>query len=436
MTASCSPSCDRLWSYLLHKETEIMLSRRSTLLAASALALATGLCFAVPASAADQVVKIGLDLSLTGADAQSALLVKNGAILAIDEANAHKTVPGIRFEAVVLDDGTATAGQYDPAQAAINAKKMGADPAVMAAVGPEMSGAGKAMAPILSAYNLATITPSSTNPDITDPKFAAQYRPKGKAIYFRTVATDAYQGPNMANYFADTLKVKSLYVLDDTGSYGEGIANAFQAQAEKKGIKVLGRDKLDPKAADYSAVLTKIKQLNPDALYYGGVLQAGVKLVKQTYEILPHEMIKGGGDGLVGPEMFTGAGYPAAEGWYGTQASPHVTEDKAMEGWVARYKAAFNLAPDDYAVTGFDASLVIIDAVKRLKAEGKAISRDSVRDAIATGKVKTLQGPVSFDANGDIEDKVISVFRAHENKAVPLDDVNAQFKYVGVAPQS
>ena len=121
------------------------------------------------------------------------------------------------------------------------------------------------MAPILSWGDLATITPSSTNPDITDPKFAAQYRPAGKAIYFRTVTTDNYQGPYMANFYKDMLKVKSVYVLDDTGAYGEGLANAFEKQAEKDGIKVVGRDKLDPKAADYCSVLTKIDQLNPES---------------------------------------------------------------------------------------------------------------------------------------------------------------------------
>ena len=77
---------------------------------------------------------------------------------------------------------------------------MVSDKDVVAAIGPQMSGSGKAMAPILSQGDLATITPSSTNPDITDPKFAAQYRPAGKAIYFRTVTTDAFQGPNMANF--------------------------------------------------------------------------------------------------------------------------------------------------------------------------------------------------------------------------------------------
>jgi branched-chain amino acid transport system substrate-binding protein len=412
-----------------------MFAFRSTLLAASALVVA-GLGVAPSAHAADQLVKIGIDASLTGGDAHEALVVKDAALMAIDQANATHAVKGVTFEASVLDDGTATAGQYDPAQGAINARKFVSDKAVVAAVGPQMSGVGKAMAPILSWGDLAIITPSSTNPDLTDPKFAAQYRPAGKPIYFRTVATDAYQGPNMANFFAEQLKVKTIYILDDSGAYGAGIADTFSAEIEKKGVKVLGRDKLDPKAADYSAVLTKIKQLNPDALYYGGVLQAGVKLVKQVYDILPHTIVRGGGDGIVGAEMFTAAGYPAAEGWYATQASPHVTEDPALGEWIAQYKAKFNNAPDDYAVTSYDATLVIIDAVKRVAATGKPVTRDAVRDAIQTVNVKTLQGPVSFDENGDIKDKVISIFQAHENKDRPLDDTDGQFKYVGVAPQS
>src|SRR6185503_11696172 len=192
--------------------------------------------------------------------------IKNGALMAFEEINAKHELAGYRIEPVILDDGTATAGQYDPAQAATNARKMVADKEVVAALGPQMSGAGKAMTPILSQGGLATITPSSTNPDITNPKFAEQYRPAGKPIYFRTVTTDAYQGPNMANFFADKLKVKSVFVLDDSGAFGVGVADSFQKQAEAKGIKVAGRDRLDPKAADYTAILTKIKSLNVDGL--------------------------------------------------------------------------------------------------------------------------------------------------------------------------
>jgi branched-chain amino acid transport system substrate-binding protein len=354
--------------------------------------------------------------------------------LAFDEINAKGGVNGYKIIVTPYDDGTATSGQYDPAQAATNARKMVSNKSTVAAIGPQMSGAGKAMAPILSAGNLAIITPASTNPDITDPRFAAQYRPQGKAIYFRTVATDAFQGPYMANYYADVLKVKTCYILDDSGAYGVGLADAFQAQAEKKGIKIMGRDRLDPKAADYTAVLTKIKSLNPEAFYYGGVLQAGVKLAKQAYDIVP-KMIKGGGDGVDGPEMLTAVGYPANEGWYATVASPHVTGEAKMADWVKSYKTKFKVDPDDYAVTAYDAAIVIITAIKQITDAGKEPTRDAVRDAIQDVKVNTLQGPIAFDANGDLQDKTISVFQIKQDKSIPADDMR-QYRYIGVAPSA
>jgi branched-chain amino acid transport system substrate-binding protein len=388
-----------------------------------------------PAYAEDKVVKVGINLSLTGADAEGATRILDGAILAIDQANAANVVPGYKIEILKLDDGTATAGQYDPAQAATNARKMVSDKDVVAAIGPQMSGAGKAMSPILSQGNLAIITPSSTNPDITNPKFADQYRPAGKAIYFRTVTTDAFQGPNMANYMAEVLKIKSVYVLDDSGAYGVGLADAYQGQAEKKGIKVLGRDRLDPKAADYTAVLTKIKQLNPDALYYGGVLQAGVKLAKQAHDIVP-DMIKAGGDGMYGPELLTAVGYPANEGWYATIASPHLSGDNKVAAFTQLYVDKFGMQPDDYAITAYDAGLVIVDAVKKVAASGKPVTRDSVRDAIQATKTPTLQGSVSFDANGDLTDRTVSVFQIKQDKSAKPDDMDKQYHYIAVAPQS
>jgi branched-chain amino acid transport system substrate-binding protein len=345
-------------------------------------------------------------------------------------------VKGVTFDLVKFDDATATAGQYDPAQAVTNARKMVSDKDYVAAIGPQMSGAGKAMSPILSAGNLAIITPSSTNPDITDPKFAAQYRPSGKAIYFRTVATDAFQGPNMANYMADTLKIKSVYILDDSGAYGVGLADAYQRQAEARGLKVLGRDRLDPKAADYSAVLTKVKAAAPDALYYGGVGQAGVKLAKQAYEIVPN-MIKAGGDGMQTADLLKGAGFPAVDGWYATVASPHVTEDPKTAGFRDRYFARFKIYPDDYTITCYTAAQVIIDAAGKVAASGKPVTRDAVRDAIqGTSMADSMLGPIQFDDNGDLKNKIISVFQIRKDDKHALDDPDAQYKYVGVAPMS
>jgi branched-chain amino acid transport system substrate-binding protein len=413
-----------------------MLTRRTLIASLSTTALA-GTLFARShrAAAADKTVTVGINLPFTGADAHDAELIRDGALLAIGEANAKGGVGGYKIEVLLLDDGTATAGQYDPAQAATNARKMVANDAVVAAIGPQMSGSGKAMSPILSEGGLATITPSSTNPDITDPKFAGQYRPKGKAIYFRTVTTDAFQGPNMANYFADILRVKSVYVLDDSGAYGVGIADAFQAQAAKRGIKILGRDQLNPKEADYTTTLTKIKALDPDALYYGGVAQAGVKVVKQSYDILP-KVIKAGGDGVYGAEILTGAGFPAVQGWYATTASPNLVEEPEAAPMIERFAKKYHQQPGNYSLTAYDAALVICDAIGRVAASGKEVTRDAVRDAIQASHVKTLQGEISFDANGDITNRVISVFQITRNDKYPLDDVLHQYKYLGVAPAS
>jgi branched-chain amino acid transport system substrate-binding protein len=411
-----------------------MLTRRQAFLATTASAVIVGIG-ADPARAADKLIRIGLDLSLTGADSQGANRVKNGIVMAFDAANQGNAIPGYKFDLLVLDDGTATSGQYDPAQAATNARKMVADKDVVAAIGPQMSGAGKAMTPILSQGGLATITPSSTNPDITSPKFADQYRPAGKPIYFRTVTTDAFQGPNMANFLAEKLKVKSVYILDDSGAFGVGVADSFEKQAKAKGMEVMGRDRLDPKAADYTAILTKIKSLKPQAIYYGGVTQAGVKLAKQAYDIIP-DIIKAGPDGMVSSDLLSGAGFPAVEGWYTSIAAPHLTADSKAAQFTEAFKGRFGESPDDYTITAYDAALVVIDSVKRVAASGKPVTRQSVRDAIQASKVPTIQGVVSFDENGDLSDRTVSVFQIKKDTAKPLTDVSAQYQYIEVAPQS
>jgi branched-chain amino acid transport system substrate-binding protein len=381
-----------------------------------------------PIAAAQDVppsVIIGINLPFTGADAADAANIRDGALMAIEEINQRGGIAGkIMIEPLLKDDGTVAAGQYDPAQAATNTKQFVADPNVVAVVGPQMSGSGKAMAPIASDAGLMLITPSSTNPDITDPNFASQYRPNGKAIYFRTVTTDAFQGPYMANYAAESLGIRSIYILDDTGAYGEGIANAFEGQAKAKGINVLGHDKLNPKESDYTTVLTKIKALNPDALYYGGVQQAAVKLAKQANDVMPN-MPKMGGDGVYSVSFPQDAGR-AAENWYATIAAPDTIDEPQAQDWVAKYQSRYGASPQDYALTAYDAVLVLDDTISRLLTDGMPITRENVRDYAQTTNLPTLQGTISFDANGDLQEKIISVFQVKDG----------QYKYIGAAPQT
>jgi branched-chain amino acid transport system substrate-binding protein len=392
-----------------------------------ALLLALGLLLGWPSGgvAQQKVLKIGVSFPITGADADSADAMLKGIQMAVEEVNQKGGAGGYTFEAVVFDSATPAAGQYDPAQAATNYKKFIADNLVVAAVGPIMSGEGKAISPILSEADMATVTPSSTNPDITDPKFKDQYRPKGKAVYFRNVTTDAYQGPNMANHAFHKLKVKSVYVVDDGGAFGVGIADSFTRRAKELGIKVLGRDQLNPKEADYKTILTKVKGMNPDALYYGGVQQAAVKLARQAYEIMP-KVHKLGSDGIYDLSFPEQAGKEAAEGWWASNASPDMLDDPKAQEWINKYKSKFKRDPTNYAITSYNGVFVIADAVSRVAKTGKPVTRAAVRDAIEKTDLKgTLQGPISYDANGDIKTKTVALYQVKDGK----------FKYVGVAPE-
>jgi branched-chain amino acid transport system substrate-binding protein len=381
----------------------------------------------------DKVLSIGMTFPITGTLALQAGVVRDAALYAIQEANEKGGIAGYKLRDVTLDDASPTTGQYDPALAATNARKLLQDPTVIAAVGPLNSGSAKAVSPIYSQGGMATISGSATNPDLTDPKFAQIYHPASPPIFFRTVTTDAYQGPNLANYFAETLKIQKIVVLDDGGAYGVGMADAFAAQAAKKGMTVLIRDRLDPLNADYTGILTRAKGLETQALYYGGDPGAGTKVVKQSYDLLPN-IAKGGGDGVHTPDMLTGGGMPAIEGWYATSAAAHVLDQPEVRPWAERYVAKTGKQPADYTVTYYDAAQVIFDAIARVAKAGKPVNRANVRDAIATTNLKTLQGDIAFDANGDMASKIVSIYQVKYDSKYPMGDVVHQFSYVGVAP--
>jgi branched-chain amino acid transport system substrate-binding protein len=399
---------------------------RRGIIGALAVLLAVGLLVVLPGDgvAQSKVVKIGLSIPITGADADGADAIVKGAQMAIAEVNAKGGVAGYKLEGVVYDSATPAAGQYDPAQAATNYKKFIADSLVLAAVGPEMSGEGKAISPIISEADMATITPASTNPDITDPKFKSQYRPKGKAVYFRNVTTDAYQGPNMANYLFHQVKMKSVYVLDDSGAFGVGIADSFERRAKELGVKVLGRDRLDPKEADYKTILTKIKGMNPDTLYYGGVLQAATKLAPQALEIIPR-VVKAGSDGVYDLSWPKQSGKEAVEGWYLSQASPELVTDPKVEAWVTKFKKEMKRDPTNYSITAYTAVYVIADAMERTVKANKPLTRSTMRDAIQATKLNSIQGLIAYDENGDITNRTVSIYQWRDG----------EIKYIGVAPQ-
>jgi branched-chain amino acid transport system substrate-binding protein len=102
---------------------------------------------------------------------------------------------------------------------------------------------------------------------------------------------------------------------------------------------------------------------------------------------------------------------------------------------VKTYTKKYGVQPDDYTITAYDGATVIVEAIKTVAASGKPVTRSTVRDAIQASKVDTLQGMISFDENGDLVSKVVSIFQVKRDQAFPADDMIHQFKYIGVAPQ-
>jgi branched-chain amino acid transport system substrate-binding protein len=115
-------------------------------------------------------------------------------------------------------------------------------------------------------------------------------------------------------------------------------------------LEVLGRDRIDPLISDYRLLLTKIRNLGAQALYCRPSALTGVKLVKQSYEIMP-DMIKAGRDGLHQASILSGAGFPAAQGWYSTIAAPHMLDYVKLSVWLANYQKRWRIPPSDDSIT-------------------------------------------------------------------------------------
>lgn len=380
-----------------------------------------------PTEGPPQVIKVGIQALLSGADSIGSLKMFNGAVLAIEQAKARKLLPGYTIEYQMLDDTTPTTGQADPVQAATNARTFIADPAVLFVIGSQFSGLNKATAPLYSQAGMVNISPSATNPDLTDPKFAAEYRPSGKPGFMRVCSTDALQGPGMANYAYKELKVRKVYIIDDGGAFGVGTADAFEARVKEKGMELLGRDRVDPNAADYTTILTKIASLKPDAIFYGGHTQTGAKLAMQMKNVMPG-VIGLDTDGIAGADFVAAAG-AAGEGWYVTQASPNLEAVPGAAQFIKDFTARFNTPPVPYSGLAYDAVNVGLNAIKGLIEAGKPLTRENVRDALlATKDFPGITGPITFDANGDRVQKMITIWQTTAANATGI-------KYVADAPQ-
>ncbi|GAC1303426.1 MAG: branched-chain amino acid ABC transporter substrate-binding protein [Vulcanimicrobiaceae bacterium] len=377
------------------------------------------------AAGGGDVVKIGIDMPVSGADASTGIPTRNGAVQAIEEANAKGAPGGVKFAAYDLDD--AVQGAHDPGQGAQNTRAFVSDAAVLAIVGPFNSSVAKAEIPITNDAGLAQISPSNTSTGLTkgdDAKKLRTSHPETIA-YFRVCTTDDKQGAAGAQ-FAKKIGFKKAFVIDDNETYGKGLADVFEAQFKAGGGAVVGHEHLTKGQTDYKALLTKAHALAPDVVFYGGTTATGGGLLrKQMADAGLRSTPYIGGDGISDDEFLKTAG-EMANGSYYTVAAPETSKLASAASFVAAYKKRWKSDVGPYSANAYAAAKLEIAAIEKAMAAGKKIpSRaDVLANVAATKGFASPIGTFGFDENGDTTNPILSLYKIAGGKATFVDQIN------------
>ena len=356
------------------------------------------------AFAKENEVSIGLVAPLTGDQAYIGVGVMQGARMAVEDANVRGPVFGdIKLKLEALDD------QHNPTQAVLAANKLIADPGVIAVVGHFNSSCTKAASAIYHEGRVTQVTPASTNPEISK---------QGFDTFFRICATDDVQAPAGAAFARQELRVQRIVVVDDQTTYGRGLADEFEKKFKALGGTVLRRDGITQGEKDYMPLLTKIRSVKPELIFYGGVYPELALLIKQSKKV-GLEVTWMGGDGIYDVTLIQLTGAKLAEGTYATMLGVDPHSIPAAKDFVARYEARYGQI-GSFSAYGYDAAGVLIEAIRRA---GK-----NDREAVL-GEMKKMKdypgilGPVNFDERGDAIGKSVGIFKVEKGKFNFLKEV-------------
>ena len=365
-----------------------------------------------------KTLTIGISFPLSGSDLASAGPARDGALLAVKAF----TLAGYTIKTNILDH--AVNGIHDPQQGAKDMTTLISDATVVGVVGPFNSSVAKVQIPISNEAGLLQCSPANTNPDLTKGDAGVQLRAKAptKINYIRVATTDDIQGPAVAQYGINVLKLKAVAIIDDTETYGKGIADAFAAEWTKLGGTVVGREGAPKGTTDYTAILTKFAAAKPEAVFYGGVTSTGGGLVRKQMEQAGLTGVAYlGGDGIQDGNGSTDGSFiniagAAAANSYSSVAAIHDIPGAA--DFAAKYKAEYKVDPGAYSASGYACAQIILAAITTAAAKGN-VTREAVRVAATdtTAKFDTILGPVTFDAVGDTSQKIISLYKVDMTQA-------------------
>jgi branched-chain amino acid transport system substrate-binding protein len=333
------------------------------------------------------------------------------------------------------DDSTAQAGSWDSAKCSSNARAYAGNEKMLGLIGTFNSGCAKLVIPVLNRASLAMVSPSNTYPGLTEGGPGTEsgepnnYYPTGTRNYVRVVWNDQFQGAANALY-AKELGLKKVFVLNDSETYGQGIANLFVQYAEKQGITILGNQKWDKKASSYESIASRIKAAGADGVFLGGIVcNNGGKLIKDLRAGLGADVT------IIGPDGWTpisatieGAG-ASANNMYISQ--PGIPTDQLTgngKEFVDAFKAETGKETvDPYTAYAGQAAEVLLDAIDRAGGDDRAkISEELFNTSVQDG----ILGDFQIDENGDTTLGTVTFFQVKDGAPEFVKTITPELNFV------
>jgi len=363
-------------------------------------------------------IKIGSDLPVCTVGGQA---TQNGVQFAIKQKNDAGGIEGFTIEFQGFDDCRQAA--YSADAGVENVQKMLGDSKFLGMIGPYNSAVAKAEIPIASGQHFTMISPSNTNPcltkDLPDCSYHPQELRQGNANnYFRVVTTDDYQGPAMSTYAYNTLKATKIGILDDSTVFGVGIADAFEAKVKSLGGTTLRKSYKKEQTSDFRSTLLAFKSFGALAVYVGGTDDQNICIPRAQMKQIGWDVPFLGGDGIETSDCVDQASGNEVN-IYATSAGADATQVPGAAASIAAFRKAFPGANDfgGYTMQAYDATNALIAAIGRaIKGNsGNSPTREQVRAEMAKTKgFVGVIGTYDFDANGDTNLKVVSIYQVKQ----------------------
>ena len=327
----------------------------------------------------EDVILIGEYGSLTGDDATFGISTNKGIKMAFDEINAKGGIKGKKIKLITEDNQ----GKNEETAKVVN--RLITQEKIVALIGEVASSRSLIAAPIAQKHGIPMVSPSSTNPEVTQ---------KGDNI-FRVCFIDPFQGLVMAKFAIENLKVKKAAIFRKNGdAYSEGLANVFVAEFKKMGGEIVKDIQYQPKDIDFNAQLAEIKAKKPDVIFIPGYYSDAGNIAKQAKK-LDLKAILLGGDGWDSPKLHE-IGGEAINGQYFSNHYTTESTDPVVVEFIKKFKARYNdEVPDGLAALGYDAAKIVAEAIER----AAELKPNLIRDEIAKTKdFAGVTGKISMNA--------------------------------------